>query len=39
MENRGYSREKCLDIMRKNQSRPEIDFLKLADFVIETVEA
>lgn len=33
MENRGYSREKCLDIM-KNQAERN-DFLKLADFVID----
>ena len=33
MENRGYSREKCLDIM-KNQADLN-DFLKLADFVID----
>ena len=33
MENRGYSREKCLDIM-KNQA-DQNDFLKLADFVID----
>ncbi len=33
MENRGYSREKCLDIM-KNQPDREA-FLKLADYVID----
>ena len=32
MENRGYSREKCLDIMKNQADRN--DFLKLADFVI-----
>lgn len=33
MENRGYSREKCLDIMKNQADRN--DFLKLADFVID----
>ncbi len=33
MENRGYSREKCLDIMQNQADRN--DFLKLADFVID----
>ena len=33
MENRGYSREKCLDIMKNQAARN--DFLKLADFVID----
>lgn len=33
MENRGYSREKCLDIM-KNQADRE-NFLQLADFTID----
>lgn len=33
MENRGYSREKCLDIMRNQPDREE--FLKLADYVID----
>ena len=33
MENRGYSREKCLDIMKNHADRN--DFLKLADFVID----
>ena len=32
-ENRGYSREKCLDIMKNQADRN--DFLKLADFVID----
>lgn len=33
MEHRGYSREKCLDIMQNQPSRAE--FLALADFVID----
>ena len=33
MKNRGYSREKCLDIMKNQADRN--DFLKLADFVID----
>ena len=33
MENRGYSREKCLDILKNQADRN--DFLKLADFVID----
>ena len=33
MENRGYSREKSLDIMKNQADRN--DFLKLADFVID----
>ena len=33
MENRAYSREKCLDIMKNQADRN--DFLKLADFVID----
>lgn len=33
MENRGYSRGKCLDIMKNQADRN--DFLKLADFVID----
>lgn len=33
MENRGYSREKCQDIMKNQADRN--DFLKLADFVID----
>ena len=33
MENRGYSSEKCLDIMKNQADRN--DFLKLADFVID----
>ena len=33
MENRGYSREKCLGIMKNQADRN--DFLKLADFVID----
>ena len=33
MENRGYSREKCHDIMKNQADRN--DFLKLADFVID----
>ena len=33
MENRSYSREKCLDIMKNQADRN--DFLKLADFVID----
>ena len=37
MENRGYSREKCLDIMKNQADRN--DFLKLADFVIDNSEA
>lgn len=40
MENRGYTREKCLDIMKHQRDRQE--FLKLADVVIDnngTIEA
>ena len=33
MENRGYSREKCLDIMKNQADRSR--FLELADFVID----
>lgn len=33
MENRGYSREKCLDIMKSQADRNR--FLELADFVID----
>lgn len=33
MENRGYSREKCLDIMKNQADRNR--FLELADFVID----
>ena len=33
MENRGYSREKCMDIIKNQPEREE--FLRLADFVID----